>query len=138
MLLSYPVSLLLSSLALLPRSSLARITGFTTPTATLHPGQKFNVTFITSNYITNNLQYYALFGLARGAEAIDGALGPTPLGGNGLDLVTSGHSSQGTGAFNVSLQIPKPFNTLSGGTETYTVMAVVLGTVSTPGGLFSC
>lgn len=90
---SRPVVALFGSLLLCATSSVARITGFVTPQTALQAGQNFDVTFITSNYIQNNLQYYALFGLGRGAEAHNGALGPQPLG-NGVDLVTSGHSLQ--------------------------------------------
>jgi len=108
--------------------SAARISGFTAPTQVLHPGQNFDVTFATQSFIQNNLQYYAIFGYTLGA-GYSGSLGT--LLGNGVDLVTSGHSSTGRGAYNVSLQIPESLTTT--GVEEYTLGTSILGTVGASG-----
>ena len=107
----------------------ALITGIAGPTHVLHPGNKFHVTFFTADYIQNNLQYYALFGISPGAGFPD----PTLLGyvlGSGSDLVLAGHSNTGNGAYNVTLNIPKPFGTPNGATTSYILKTAVLGTVS--------
>lgn len=95
-------ALLLALLSGIPAS--AKIVGFSAPTNVLHPGDHFDVTFRTSDWIINVQDYYALFGIEQEPVANEG-LGT--LLGNGYDLVTHDHSITGAGTFKVPLQIPK-------------------------------
>lgn len=82
----------------------ARIGGISVPTKVLHPGEHFNVTFHTVEWIINVDEYYAVFGIAV-QPVTNGGLGT--LLGKGYDLVAHGHSESGPGSFNVLLQILK-------------------------------
>ena len=106
----------------------ARIGSITAPKTPLHPGKSFNVTFHTEDYPTNNVQYYAIFGIAPPHSSAQ-ALGH--LLGTGYDLVAHGHSQTDSGTFNVLLTIPKNFKP-SGRNAKYRLTAVVTGTVSIP------
>ncbi|KAF9514682.1 hypothetical protein BS47DRAFT_1342825 [Hydnum rufescens UP504] len=129
---SLPFVAALTWVLLSPQSANALITKIAGPTETLHPGQKFDVTFFTEDYIQNNLQYYAIFGVSP----VGGYSEPNLLGyllGSGSDLVLSGHSNTGTGAYNVTLTIPKPFSTPNGTTQSYFLKTAVLGTIGASG-----
>jgi Nis1 family len=125
---SFPFVAALTSVLLSPQLAHAFITRIAGPTQTLHPDQKFNVTFFTEDYIQNNLQYYAIFGVSP----VGGYSEPNLLGnllGSGSDLVLSGHSNTGYGTYNITLTIPKPFSTPNGTTQSYFLKTAVLGTV---------
>ncbi|KAF9512710.1 hypothetical protein BS47DRAFT_1486123 [Hydnum rufescens UP504] len=98
----------LTSLLLSSPLANAYITGIAGPTHTLHPGQKFNVTFFTEDYIQNNVQYYAIFGIAPASRPSDPTLSgiSTRLG-----------------------NMPKSFGTPTGAAESYFLKTAVLGTI---------
>jgi hypothetical protein len=104
----------------------AIITSISAPTTKLHPGHKFNVTFHTSGHIINNAQYYTLFGVLPQSSPY---LVMGTLLNQGFDLVTSGHSQTGVGSFNVTIEIPKGFKTVTGKTQKYVLNVGVFGTV---------
>lgn len=116
-------ALLFALLSVVPAS--ARIVGFSAPTKVLHPGDHFEVTFRTSNWIINVEEYYAVFGVEQ-EPVTNGGLGT--LLGNGYDLVAHGHSNSGTGSFKVPLQIPKNFKPPHKNTK-YQLNSAVLITV---------
>src|SRR5258708_8284370 len=69
--------ILLITTFIVPAYSL--IDSISAPKTILHPGQNFTVTFHTSIYIQNNLQFYALFGIAPSPGYGQGSLGiPVP------------------------------------------------------------
>lgn len=120
---------LLAALFLATSFAQAMISSFSAPTATLTPNQTFAVTFFTSNYIQNNAQYYAIFGLkptSLGLPPSDG-LGPGPTLGNGFDFVQNNVSVTGTGSFNVTLQIPADWDSE---VTAWTLTSAVMNTVS--------
>jgi hypothetical protein len=84
--------------------SSARIVGFSAPTRTLNPGQHVTVNFTTSNWIDQNIQYYAAFGLQPIGEWYGDQLGEYEIGG--YDLVANGHSGTGYGSFSVLIKLP--------------------------------
>jgi hypothetical protein len=104
----------------------ARIVSITAPKSPLHPGDLFNVTFHTEDFIQNDFQYYVIFGLAR-PELPESYL--WELLDNGYDLVSHGHSNTGHGTFKVPLTIPKGF-TPSSPKAIYRLTAAITGTVS--------
>lgn len=110
--------------------STARIVGLTAP-STVASGDTIDVTFRTASFSENNLQYYVIFGLAP--PDYDGL---NYLLGTGYDLVTNGHSSTGSGSFDVPVTVPAEFKPSSPGAE-YTLKAVVFGTVSASGPEFA-
>ena len=104
----------------------AHITGISAPKTPLNPGDSFNATFHTAGFIENNLEYYAICGLAP-LTLPEFAL--WELLGTGYNLVTNGRSRTGSGAFNIPLTIPMGF-TPSGSDAVYRLTVAVVGTVS--------
>ncbi|KAF8324203.1 uncharacterized protein EI90DRAFT_3076274 [Cantharellus anzutake] len=142
--------------------ALALVGSISAPTTVLHPGHKFTVTFHTSLYIQNNLQFYALFGIWPSpglGESYLGipipAVGPVPgadggLGlGNfrvapsgkgklgidvgGIDLWEATLANTGSKAYNVTLRLPVDLTTPGNRTTNYTLQTGVLGTVGASG-----
>lgn len=103
----------------------AKIVGFSAPTTVIRPGHNFQATFRTTNWIINNEQYYAIFGITIGTSDSQG------MGlvlGDGYDIASHGHKTSGLGAFNVTLQIPAEFQPPAPNTK-YVLRTAVLGTV---------
>jgi len=132
----YTLFILLAALLIDPTHAL--VDSISAPKTVLHPGEKFNVTFHTSDYIQNNLQFYALFGVAVYpglGESFLGlpvpAVGPTPGadGGTdgGVDLFKAGFSNSGSKGFKVTLRLPASVSPRK--TTKYTLQTGVLGTV---------
>src|SRR5258708_9559821 len=107
----------------------------------LHPGQNFTVTFHTSIYIQNNLQFYALFGIAPSPGYGQGSLGipvpaVAPIPGaddktdGGIDLYRAGLSNNGLKNFNVTLSLPSSLVTHKKKVTKYVLQTGVLGNVS--------
>jgi hypothetical protein len=99
-------ALLFALLSVVPAS--AKIVGISATTKVLYPGEYFEVTFHTSDWIINVEEYYAVFGIEP-EPATTGDLGLGTVLGNGYDLVAHGHAISGVGSFNVQLEIPKNF-----------------------------
>ncbi|KAF8318549.1 uncharacterized protein EI90DRAFT_3083408 [Cantharellus anzutake] len=123
---------------LLISPALALVGSISAPTTVLHPGHKFTVTFHTSLYIQNNLQFYALFGIWPSpglGESYLGipipAVGPGKLGIDvgGIDLWEATLANTGSKAFNVTLRLPVDLTTPGNRTTNYTLQMGVLGTV---------
>ena len=89
-------------LSVVPAS--AKIGSISVPNRPIHPGDHFQVTFHTTNWIINVDEYYVVFGIEL-EPATHGGL--EQLLGTGYDLVAHGHSNSGVGSFDVPLQIPK-------------------------------
>ncbi len=118
------------------------ISSISAPKATLYPGQHFTVTFHTSDFIQNNLQFYALFGIAPSPGYGQGSLGipvpaVAPIPGaddrtdGGIDLYQAGLSNNnGFKDFNVTLSLPPAFVTPKQNVTKYVLQTGVLGNVS--------
>jgi hypothetical protein len=103
--------------------SAAKITGFSAPSKVLNPGQHVTVTFYTEDFIDQNLQFYAAFGVSPGYYGVAlGEYGPT-----GYDLVANGHSDTGHGSFGVLIKLPSDL--IPTKTTAYTLNVLVYGAV---------
>src|SRR5258707_6891355 len=116
------------------------ISSISAPKATLHQGQHFTVTFHTSDFIQNNLQFYALFGIAPSPGYGQGSLGipvpaVAPIPGaddktdGGIDLYRAGLSNNGLKNFNVTLSLPSSLVTHKKKVTKYVLQTGVLGNV---------
>jgi len=120
------------------------ISSISAPKATLHPGQNFTVTFHTSDFIQNNLQFYALFGISP-SPGYEGSLGipvpaVAPIPGaddrtdGGIDLYQAGLSNNnGLRNFNVTLSLPSGLVTPKENVTKYVLQTGVLGNVGASG-----
>lgn len=118
------ILLMLAFVGVIPAE--AKIVGFSAPTTVIKPGHDFKVTFRTTDWIINNEQYYAIFGITIGTSDSQG------MGlvlGDGYGIAQHGHKSTGVGAFDVTLQIPAGFKPPARNTK-YVLRTAVLGTVS--------
>ncbi|KAF8287698.1 hypothetical protein DL93DRAFT_2092196 [Clavulina sp. PMI_390] len=82
--------------------SCARVVGITAP-ASVTAGTPFPVTVLTSSYVENIYDYYAVFGMAP-LDNTDAGL--HALLGLGVDLIEINEYNTVHGAFNVTLTIP--------------------------------
>jgi len=133
--------ILLITTFIVPAYSL--IDSISAPKTILHPGQKFTVTFHTSIYIQNNLQFYALFGISPSPGYGQGSLGipvpaVAPIPGaddktdGGIDLYRAGLSNNGLKNFDVTLSLPSSLVTQKKVTK-YVLQTGVLGNVGASG-----
>jgi len=95
-------AVLLAFLSAVPTS--AKIVAISAPKHTLHPGDHFDVTFQTEDWIINVDEYYVIFGIEPQPAKFGGL---EELLGTGYDIVAHGHSVTGHGHYNVPLRIPK-------------------------------
>ncbi len=88
------------------------------------------MTFTTGNHISNNAQYYVVFGLNPGTTPPAGTdVGEVVFTSGGSDLVESGHSETGIGSFTVEVTLPQTFNTGATKDEKFTLTTAILQTV---------
>ncbi|KAF8324186.1 uncharacterized protein EI90DRAFT_2365268 [Cantharellus anzutake] len=124
--------------------ALALVGSISAPTTVLHPGHKFTVTFHTSLYIQNNLQFYALFGIWPSpglGESYLGipipAVGPVPGADGGLGLGNFRVGPSGKGKLGIDVGgidlLPVDLTTPGNRTTNYTLQTGVLGTVGASG-----
>ena len=130
--------LLVTTVFITPAYSL--VDSISAPTTVLHPGHDFTLTFHTSIFIQNNLQFYAVFGVSPYPGFLASLGTPVPVVGphpgadggqqGGVDLFAAGFNSHLGNEFNVTLRLPSSLVTHKNEVTKYVLQTGVLGNVS--------